>query len=290
MNLLFLTFGPNLKNHYQANFAILSFLQYAEAVSAIYVFTDHPEFYQRFNEKVKLVPITEAQLKEWKGAYGFFWRVKIKAIEKLVTTDPQTPIVYLDSDTFLYRNPTDFQAALEQGKALMHENEGKLSERKSKTERKMWSQVNGMKIGKVTISGEHCMWNAGVVAIPAVKNKEAVALALEICDAMCAASVTPRLIEQFALGVALAETYGLTAADKWIGHYWGNKEEWNEAITVFFLESYLKAFPVEKDIDRLRYFDFRKLALRKGLRKNRQRLVNLADKLFPPKGTVYLED
>lgn len=289
MNLLFLTFGPNLKNHYQANFAILSFLQYPEVVSTIYVFTDHPEFYDRLSSKVKVILITDSQLQEWKGEYGFFWRVKIKAIEKLVSENPDKPLVYLDSDTFLYQNPTDFVKALQQGSAFMHENEGKLSEKRSKTERKMWQQVNGMNAGGVKITAEHCMWNAGVVAIPANKNLEAIRLALNICDAMCAADVTPRLIEQFAISVALTETYGLQPADKWIGHYWGNKEEWNEAIAQFFLESYLKAFPVETDIQRIQNFDFKKLALRKGLRKNRQRLVELADKLFPPKESHFLK-
>ncbi|WP_026236211.1 hypothetical protein [Pontibacter roseus] len=291
MDLLFLTFGPNIKNHYQANFCILSFLKQREKVNSINIYTDHPEFYTHLGQFVNVVPVTEAQLQEWKGQHDFFWRIKIKAIEDfMLRSGGQHPVVYLDSDTFLYQDLENFLQKLAQGIALMHEQEGKLSELKSKTETTMWSQVQGKPFGGVTITSESSMWNAGVVAIPAQKNLEAIRLALHICDDMCAAGVTRRLIEQFAIAVALDHTYGLQPASPWIGHYWSTKDDWNEAITAFFLESLLKSYTLEQDIRRMEQFDFKRLPIRKKVKNTRIRLLKLVDKLFPVKPIAFVKN
>lgn len=289
MDLLFLTFGSNIKNHYQANFCMLSFLQQREQVNSIHMYTDHPEFYTHLGEFVNVVPVTEQLLQEWKGGQDFFWRVKIKAIEDFMLKNGQNPVVYLDSDTFLHHDLRSFQQLLAQGIALMHEQEGKLSELGSKTEKTMWSQVQHKAFGGVTIQNGSSMWNAGVVAIPAQKNLEAIRLALQICDDMCAAGVTRRLIEQFAISVALDKTYGLQAASPWIGHYWSTKEDWNEAITAFFLESLLKSYTLEQDIERMGSFDFRQFPIRKKVKNTRIRLLKLVDRFFPIRPVTFVE-
>jgi hypothetical protein len=289
MDLLFLTFGPNIKNHYQANFCILSFLKQREQVNSINIYTDHPEFYTHLSQFVNVVQVTEQLLQEWKGEHDFFWRVKIKAIEDFMLKGGQHPVVYLDSDTFLHQDLGSFQQQLAQGSAFMHEQEGKLSELRSKTEKTMWSQVQDKAFGGVTITASSSMWNAGVVAIPAQKNLEAIQLAQHICDDMCAAGVSRRLIEQFAISVALDTTYGLQPASPWIGHYWSTKDDWNEAITAFFLESLLKSYTLEEDIRRMDTFNFSQLPIRKKVKNTRIRLLKLVDKLFPIKPMAYIE-
>jgi hypothetical protein len=289
MDLLFLTFGPNIKNHYQANFCILSFLKHQEDVNSINIYTDHPEFYTRLGNLVNVVPVTDALLQEWKGEHDFFWRVKIKAIEDFLLKNGQHPVVYLDSDTFLHQDISGFKQKLAQGIAMMHEHEGKLSALKSKTEQTMWSQVQNKAFGGVTITANSSMWNAGVVAIPAEKSLEAIRLAQHICDDMCAAGVTRRLIEQFAIAVALEHTYGLQPASNWIGHYWSTKDDWNETITGFFLESLLKCYTLEQDMTRMHGFDFDRLPIRKKVKNTRIRLIKLVDKLFPIKHFAYVE-
>lgn len=289
MNLLFLTFGPNIKNHYQANFAILSFLPHQKELSTIYVFTDYPQYYQHLAQQVQIITISEEQLTAWKGPHNFFWRVKIKAIEQLVREHPDHAVMYLDSDVFLYQNPQNLRAQLKQGAAFMHQIEGKLSALKSKTEKRMWEQVKYMDLGGFKITERHHMWNAGVVALPSQHNLAAITLALEVCDRMCAQQVTPRLIEQFALSVALEETYKLQEAKPWLAHYWGNKDEWNEHISQFFLESHLKNCTVAQEIARIQEFDYKQLALLKRNKKTRARLINVIDRLFPPKDQVFIE-
>ncbi|MBC3541215.1 hypothetical protein ACFSC6_03915 [Rufibacter sediminis] len=289
MNLLFLTFGPNIKNHYQANFAIMSFLPFQKELDTIYVYTDYPQYYTRLKEHVQVVTITPEQLTAWKGPHDFFWRVKIKAIEQLICQHPDQAVMYVDSDVFLYQSPQELRTLIRSGAAFMHQPEGKLSALKSKTEKRMWQQVKGLRVGALQLHANHVMWNAGVVTLPVQQNLAAVTLALQICDAMCAQQVTPRLIEQFALSVALQETYNLQEAKPWIAHYWGNKDEWNSHISQFFLESHLKGFTVEQDIARLQQFQYKSLALVTRNKKTRARLIQAIDLLFPPKNQTFIE-
>ncbi len=132
------------------------------------------------------------------------------------------------------------------------------------------------------------MWNAGVVGVPAPRNHEAIALALRICDDLCQQQVTPRLIEQFALSVALAEVQGLRPAKPYIGHYWSTKELWNEAIGRFLLTSHLQNHTLAQDLEALDSFDFQALPIKQRVRNTQVRLANLMRRLWPPQGAEFL--
>ncbi|SHJ06964.1 hypothetical protein SAMN02745146_2181 [Hymenobacter daecheongensis DSM 21074] len=288
MNLLYLVFGSNIKNHFQANFSILTFLEHRAGLTSITVVTDAPAFYRHLADSVTVLPVDEKTLQEWKGEYNFFWRIKLKALEYVARQFPATPILYLDSDTFLHGSFSALHDTLRQGTALMHEPEGALSALGSKTEKLMWAQTQGKTYGGVALTAQHLMWNAGVVGIPAQRGPEAIALALRICDELSRQQVTPRLIEQFALSVALAETFGLQAARPYIGHYWSNKDEWNEHIGAFLLESHLTRRTVAQDVAALAQFDFRAVPVKKRLKNTRHRLEKLVRNLFPPKEELYI--
>lgn len=288
MHLIYLVFGPNVNNHIQANFSILTFLRQQTQVRGVTVVTDSPAFYQHLGAAITVLPIDARQLKEWEGEFGFFWRVKIKALEHVAQQQPGVPLLYLDSDTFLYGALPELAQGLAQGRAYMHEPEGLLAALGSKTEQRMWAQTQQQVFGGVRITAQHAMWNAGVVGIPAARTAEAIALALRICDDLCRAQVTPRLIEQFALSVALAETYGLHAARPYIGHYWSNKDEWSTQIAAFQLESHLKNRSLAEELAALAQFDFKAVPVKKRLKNTRYRLERLVDKLFPPKEIEYI--
>ena len=287
MHLVYLVFGTNVRHHFQANFSILSFLRQPAALDGITVVTDAPEFYQHLAGHITVMPVNEATLREWKGEFNFFWRVKIEALREVARQRPSTALLYLDSDTFLHGDLPDLQARLANGQAFMHEREGPLAALSSKTERRMWKQVGQKTFGGVRLHERHAMWNAGVVGIPAGQALQAIELALRICDDFSRQSVTPRLIEQFALSVALEEVYSLHAAQSYIGHYWSTKDEWNEQITAFLLESHLKKRTVLEELTALEKFDFQSIPVKKRLKNIRWRLLNLVDRLFPPKEVIY---
>jgi hypothetical protein len=288
MQLLYLVFGNNIQNHFQANFSILSFLRQGQSIlSGITVVTDAPDFYQHLSQHVTVQAIDAATLTEWQGEHRFFWRAKIKAMEHVARQQPTVPLLYLDTDTFLHGSLIEFSRLLA-STAFMHEAEGALASLRSKTDRRMWEQVQGRAFGGVTINAQHQMWNAGAVAVPAARNLEAIALALRICDDMCAQQVTPRLIEQFALSVALAETYPVQEAKPYIGHYWSTKEDWNVSIGAFLLESHLKQRTVAADLAALATFDYQQLPVKKKTRNTQHRLNRLVGKLLPPRDVEYI--
>ncbi|GAB3586693.1 hypothetical protein [Hymenobacter daeguensis] len=289
MQLLYLVFGNNIQNHFQANFSILSFLRQGQGIIvSITVITDAPDFYRNLAHQVTVQTIDAATLKEWQGEFNFFWRAKIKAMEHVARQQPNVPLLYLDTDTFLHGSLPAFSRQLTAGTAFMHEAEGALARLPSKTERRMWEQVQGRAFGGITISAQHQMWNAGAIAVPAPRNLDALALALRICDDMCARHVTDRLIEQFALSVALAETYPMQEAKPFIGHYWSTKEEWSASIGAFLLESHLRQRTVADDLAALDSFDYQHLPVKKKARNTRHRLNKMVGRLLPPRHVEFI--
>ena len=288
MHLLYITFGKDIANHIQAAFSICSFLTQQSQPASVNIITDEPAFYRHFGARLNVIEIDAKQLDEWKGPHNFLWRIKIKAIANICDSYPGQPVVYLDTDTFLYRHAEHLRSVLEKGHALMHENEGELSKASSKTEKKMWGQVKNKLFGNTKIAAEDAMWNAGIVATPNTKNGTDMQLALQICDDMCAAGVTKRLIEQFALSVALAHTYGLMPASDSIAHYWSNKEDWNAAIANFFMQSYLQNLSLAQTIDALKELDFSGLAVVKKTTNTNKRLQKKIDSVFPARDVFYV--
>jgi len=236
---------------------------------------------------VRMMPVTEAQLEEWKGPHGFFWRIKIKAIQQLCAEYAGEPVLYLDTDTFLY-NKDSIATLFRDGEALMHECEGLMRDAATKTERKMWSQIGSKPFAGSPLPATASMWNAGVCGIPNTKDGEECAYALQLCDELCAAGVTRRLIEQFSLSVALEKYYGLKPAAAAIGHYWSTKEEWELIINRLFSEAYFKGQDIEAVIKDLRDFDFGQTPVKKRQKNTALRLNRLVNKLFQPKAVTYI--
>ena len=286
MNILYLVIGKKPLHHAQTYFSIYSFLNQTDAHDRIYVITDAPDFYNRLGKKINIISINQAQLKDWQGEHNFFWRAKIKALEHICTLHPDESLLYLDTDTFLFEDIQQLKSDLQN--PMMHLNEGRLAERKSKTERKMWQGVQHKVFGGITIEEKHCMWNAGVVGIPANKGLKICQLALNICDEMLAEKVTPYFIEQFSSSVALSENGNIVAADKYIGHYWSNKVEWTDAIYEFIITSTLKNNSVEDDIKAISEFDFSKISIQKRTPNTQIRLKKLVSNWFPSENKMFI--
>ena len=287
MDLLLLSFGTRLENHYQAAFSILSFLA-RPGIERVFVLTDAPRFYAQFGARIEILPIDEALMSQWRGDSGFFWRIKIKAIEKVVGISGND-LLYVDSDTFLAGDLTALLSVLASGATVMHRLESRLSQRTSSTEKAMWTVLRGKTFGGITIDDQTAMWNAGVIGLPGVSAGDDIARTLELCDALCATPCTRRLIEQFSFSLALASGSRLQPCDDAIIHYWGNKPDWNQAMREFFVEAALTDADLSELISRLADFDFQALPIVRKETSARRRMVAAADWLFPPKRVAYFK-
>ncbi|MET3125363.1 hypothetical protein ABID42_000451 [Arcicella rosea] len=281
MNILYLVFGEEQENHIQTYFSICSFLSQMSETDRIYVLTDAPKYYERVASRVNIVEVSKGLLDEWEGPKRFLGRVKIKAIEYICSIHPKEVVVYLDTDTFLYANINLLKADL--AHSMLHQYEGKLSVMKSKSEKLLWKQVGGMSFGGIVIQPEHCIWNTGVMVLPAEKGYDIVKMALLICDSMLQANVTKKLIEKISISVAISEFGEAKSSNFCIGHYCDNKLEWNEIIRKFVVESFLGNRSLEEDIVLIQDWDFAKLAIQKRVPLAQIRLKKFIERIFPAK-------
>ncbi|MDD1793600.1 hypothetical protein LRP50_10715 [Enterovibrio sp. ZSDZ42] len=286
MILTLLTFGDRLENHYQASFAILTYLK-SDLISKVCVVTDRPKYYEYFGDSVDVIEIDQNIMNEWRGSDDFFWRIKMKAIEAAALRNPEQDILYVDSDTFYVRNMDVIANGLSKGQSFMHENEGKLCGMTSKTPRNMWKSLQGKTFAGVTINEDTEMWNAGVIALHRSHAKQTISLAIDICDEICKTDCPRRLVEQFAFSVALKHSSILTAAENQIGHYWGNKPDWNAKIVDFFMFSTLSGSSFEEDLARVQTLELSTLPTVYKEKSIKGKVNKLLDRVFPPKEVQY---
>lgn len=287
IQLVYFVIGDNLANFQQVTFSIASFLPQLDPSDQVIVVTDHPEYLKLFDGKIQCIQKNENELKEWKGPYQFFWRIKIKLLQSIAELNPKSDILYLDSDTFLYGNLNDIRTIFHEQKNVMHCNEGQLHSLNSKTEKLMWDQVKNKTYQKIQINNASCMWNAGVVGIPSV-NSHLLKTALEICDEMCSQEVTRRLIEQFALSLALSDQNNCLSTENIIGHYWATKKHWGEKIQALLLQNYLQQGGLDQLVGTVLDFDKTSLPIYSKTSNTRHRLMKLLEKIFPEKNLKYL--
>jgi hypothetical protein len=288
MNILFIVFGKDTQHYLQSNFSIYTFLAQKKETTTINIITDRPEMYSSIANEVNLITIEESILKEWRGEFDFFWRIKIKAIQHLWEKFKNQHILYLDSDTFLFGDFSVLLNQLDNGNAFMHLCEGEWKTLKSKTEKKMWRQINNHTYGGITITAKYPMWNAGAIGIPSTHGAAIIEKTLQICDDMLRADVTRRLIEQYAFSAALANTTKLIEAQNQIGHYWSNKEDWNKFITTFFIEHTLQHHTKEEILASVKNTDFKKIPVYVDKPNTNGRLKKKIDSFFPNRKEVFI--
>jgi hypothetical protein len=289
MHILYCTFGNRFSNHLQAAFSAISFLQESGEVDSINIITDAAPFYKHLSDHVNIIDISAETIKEWKGPHDFFWRIKIKAIQQLTGMYPGSPVVYLDTDTFLYKNITSLKTALQSGRAFMHEDEGALSALTDKTSKRTWRALEGRTFGGLAMQPTDHMWNAGVVSTPNNKNGKDIELALQICDEMCAGGVPFRLVEQYSLSLALNHIYTLGDATPWIAHYWRNKEDWNPFILEWIAEQQFKQKSFSEILAEFGQLDLGKVPVIIKRKYTAEKLHRGVDSLFPPRNKQYVK-
>ena len=232
LRFVLLTFGDRIETHWQAHHCLLTTMAYAPAGSEYVVVSDRGDHYRWFGERVRILAVDAPQLAQWKGAHGFFWRVKLEAVLAAARLDGagSAHTCYLDSDILCRAPLDDLAAALAAGDVFMHLQESVFAHARRSSHRSLRDHLLGKAIAGLPITGANAMWNAGVVAVGAGQ----VALlerALALCDAIITAEYTHRLAEQFAFSAALQSSGRLRPAEPWFDHYWDNKPGFQQSIT-----------------------------------------------------------
>lgn len=282
MNIVFLVFGDTLIYHRQTYFAILTVLRHKRNHDSIIVYTDNPQYYNRLNEYVTVITLSPDVLSGWINGTGYIFRAKIKAIEDCANRNPQQHLLFMDGDTFLFDGLDGIDTLLNSGEGVMYIDEGHPSKMKGPSLR-MWNAINGKHIDDCTVSMKHNVWNSGVIGISHANCTKVIELALKVCDEILASNVNCFTAEQYAFSIAMQQVSTINPATPWIGHYWGNKEQWGQLINNFLLSSYLSEQTVEQEIQSLDSSQILTTPLRIKKSNTRRRIVNILVKLFPDK-------
>ena len=285
MNILYIVFGDKLDYHLQAYLSIRSFQKQMKADDRIFVVTSRPEYYNHAD--VTTLGVTDEEIEAWKGPHHFFFRVKIKAMELLASKYPNQHILYLDSDTFLYGDLDVLKQRLDSGNGMMHVREGHPSKMKGGS-LKLWNTVKGHTYAGITLGERHDMWNAGVVAVPKDRLDRVIATSLSICDGMLDDGGNCFILEQYAQSVCMNELTRLLPSDDCIGHFWGNKEEWETVVSELLLRSYMKQSSLQDELNAItpQLQSSHPIYIHKS--STAGKLHKLVNKLFPKRDFRYI--
>ena len=291
---IYLDYGNNTANQMQTYFSVLSMVAWSVVPLRIGVVTDHAEVYRRLSDYVEVVEVNDVLLQEWRGSMGYSFRIKMKAIQHAVEMamkkgEAVSAFVFVDSDTFAFRELDALYEEVTDGSACMHKNEG-MPYLTRGASRRLWQVVKGKRYADILMEEGMEMWNSGVMGVPASKAKEVCELALRLCDEMLADGVRSFNVEQFCFSVALQQVCGrIQAAEPYICHYWGNKEGWCQRIEEFFMRSYMEGRSVEQDIQHVREMDFTATPYYVRTPIWRKRFMRWADVAAPLKRQLYLK-
>lgn len=287
MNIVYFVFGENIIYYQQAFFSIYTSLAQKSEQDRIILITEQPSYFAQLGDWVTVLPITKDTIENWKGDYNYFFRVKIKALEFISEQYPDKHILYLDGDTFVYKSLSSIKQGLDQGKNYLHLNEGPLPSLKTKTEKKLWKQIGNRSFGGIAITKNTCMWNSGVIGISR-EHFAAIPLALQITDHMCQEKVTCFTMEQLSFGIACNEFSNLQSSDDIVGHYWGNKLQWDQVISNWMSKCLLTGISREQMVEQIKDFPFQDYPFYVKRSNTQQRLVKRLDKLFKQKNHKYI--
>ncbi len=282
MNIVYLVFGNQLAIHQQANFSILTLLANGgDSFGNIIVITDAPDYYENIqSDKLIVELIDDETLTRWKGKYNYIFRAKIKALDFVINKYPSQSLLYLDSDTFVVNSLNTIQKQLSENYYLLHVNEGRLSESRKNTQKSIWKSIKNKTFSSIKIKPNLCMWNAGIIGIPAQNNEAYIKLILALSDKIYETNIKKKLVEQLSFSIVLQEQEKFIECEKEIGHYWGNKEEWNAKISSFLLSNHLKNRTFKQEIAAISSFKLQALPVVVKKSNTAKRLKQLIDKIF----------
>lgn len=289
MNIVYFVFGNDINYYQQVYFSIYTALAHKEESDQIIVMTEDSSFFKQLENRVRIVPINRNRITEWEGDYKYLFRIKIKALEFITKKFPSQPILYLDGDTFVYKSLSILKNELNKGYNLMHLNEGTLPKFRTKTGKKFWKLIKNKKFSDILIDENTCMWNSGVIGI-SPKHFETIPLALRITDEMCAMNITCFTMEQLSFALASSHHSLLKPADHIVGHYWGNKDQWNEVISNWIKKSMMGNLTAKEMTEEVKCFPFKEIPYYLKYSNTYKRLASQLKRVFKPKKAFYIQE
>lgn len=288
MNIVYLVFGKSIDNYQQVYFSIYTALLHKEDTDRIIVLAEDPSLFEHFGDRIEVIAITREQIKEWTSKYDYLFRIKIKGLQLVASKYPNNHLLFLDGDTFIYQDLSILKRGMDVGESFLHLNEGEISKMRDKSQKRMWSTLKNKTFCEILVNENTCMWNSGVIGI-AKENLGALDLCLNLNDEMLDTGVVRRVIEQFAFSLALTKVSPLKPADHIVGHYWGNKEEWNKIIEDFLLRNFMKNSTLETILDEVSKMPLREYPIWTRHSNTQRKLKRFIDSFYKDRRAQFVK-
>lgn len=214
--------------------------------TGIIIYTDDAAAFddlQSFFKTFICIPVTPAQVKQWRGNIDFVHRVKIEIIKDCLNRH-DVDLLYCDTDTYVTQPVEALFELIKNEQNLMHQYEGVINRNIHpgfhKWEKFLSStpiKYNGQTL---VFSKQLQMFNAGVVGLQA-KQKLILNDVLELTDAIYS-RFPKHIAEQFAFSYCFQKSGNVQTADHVIQHYW-NLKEFREWLQFFFLTNSEESVP-----------------------------------------------
>lgn len=259
MNFVYLAFGDNLTIYKQVCFSIYTALIHKNQADRIVVVTDRVCYFQHLKQEIEFIVLDKDLIEQWQKANNGFFRIKIKAMEAASLKYPLQDLLYLDGDTYIFNDLAQIRRELSKGQNFMHVKELKLSDFVTQSQKQMWMALKDKEFDGIAVDETSYMWNAGAVAI-CKEDLTFLQQVVKVNDQMCEHLDQRYFVEQFAFSVVLANIGVLKPLDNYIGHYWGNKSNWEQRINQLLIQSYLKDYTLEQVLQTVKQMDLTDLA------------------------------
>ena len=234
--IVFLCFGDQGFFH-ECSFALLSLCRlYSDGEAGkwqVYIYTDNPDWFTSFKDcplNIHCLPLEGNTIKRWRGEIDYLYRVKTEMLLDF-TKNRSGNILYLDTDVVFANRPDTMMQNIAGGKLYMHLMEGRISERSSPMQRKLYNYFSQEE--RKGLSLQHTeMWNSGVIGFN-TGNKEVLTRTLAFMDKYYPSDHSIRVFEQFATSVAAMAYAPIKTAAPYLLHYW-NLTETRGVLASFF--------------------------------------------------------
>lgn len=236
MYFAYLAYGTDeIKN--QLKTSILSSLLHHQRRVKYLVYSDDPkglsEFFAPHMDLIDCTPLTSMQLKEWRGPNDFIHNIKLNVIFDALAR-LQQPMAFVDTDTLIRSSALSTFAQIDDTTAILHTNEGLLSnKRNSLLNFKIYQKLKGkaLKHDNMKITAETEMWNTGIVGVDPsfLKFRN---LAFDLTAALY--NLRPKhVMEQLAISMIAAKNRKILPVSDSVEHYWNRKDFYNQIIADF---------------------------------------------------------
>jgi hypothetical protein len=228
VHLLYLAIGSS-DLQVQASYAAYSALAYQGALNlSVHVYSDAPAAFEPLEHAITVHPVSERQVSEWKGPGDYPYRMKIAALAEMTKDYADSPVLFVDSDTFFFGSAEKVLARVGNGRAVLHRNEYPVLTHPTGQLEKFRRRMGKFRFRGSPVDLDADMWNSGAIGLHP-SQFHLLNTILAFIDTI-SPKYKKQLVEQYAVSYFLQKNAAIQACDDCVVHYWNQKPEYQAAI------------------------------------------------------------